>query len=161
MTTTPTKKHPGGRPPKFLEPRRPVTVTLPDRTLTYLSSVNRDRAKAIAQLADDAAGRLALHPAVDVVVVAPETAVILVKPTPALKRIKLLRLVEVSPGRCLLTIPPGTPVDTLEIALLDAFEDLPESQVEDRNLLAELRRMIGGLRRNRRMTKAEILFIRP
>ena len=32
----------GGRPPKFREPRRPVTVTLPERTLRLLDAGNEE-----------------------------------------------------------------------------------------------------------------------
>ena len=42
------EKHPGGRPAKFAEPSRPVTVTLPERVLQLLAAVDADRAKAIS-----------------------------------------------------------------------------------------------------------------
>ena len=42
----------GGRPAKFNEPRRPVTMTLPNRILDLLADINQDRAKAIATLVE-------------------------------------------------------------------------------------------------------------
>jgi hypothetical protein len=38
-----------GRPPKFRESRRPVTVTLPETTLARLAAINTDRAQAIVK----------------------------------------------------------------------------------------------------------------
>ena len=49
-----TSKSAGGRPPKFDEPRRPVTVTLPKRTLSALAALDADRARAIVKLVDAA-----------------------------------------------------------------------------------------------------------
>ena len=38
-----------GRPAKFAEPSRPVTVTLPERILDLLAAVDSDRAQAIVK----------------------------------------------------------------------------------------------------------------
>ena len=37
----------GGRPAKFDEPSRPVTITLPDRILDRIKEIDDDRAKGI------------------------------------------------------------------------------------------------------------------
>ncbi|HSD10439.1 MAG TPA: hypothetical protein VLF14_05625, partial [Candidatus Binatia bacterium] len=47
----------GGRPPKFDEPRRPVTITLPERTLRRLTAVDEDLATAIVKLGDSTVSR--------------------------------------------------------------------------------------------------------
>ena len=39
----------GGRPAKFDEPSRPVTITLPDRILERLEEIDGDRAKAVVK----------------------------------------------------------------------------------------------------------------
>ena len=39
----------GGRPAKFDEPSRPVTITLPDRILDRLKEIDADRALAIVK----------------------------------------------------------------------------------------------------------------
>ena len=46
------EKNRGGRPAKFAEPSRPITVTLPERVLNLLAAVDPDRAKAITRLVD-------------------------------------------------------------------------------------------------------------
>ena len=53
------EKHPGGRPAKFAEPSRPVTVTLPERVLQLLAAVDADLAWSHARFRDaDPAGRM-------------------------------------------------------------------------------------------------------
>ena len=44
-----TNPNPGGRPAKFDEPSRPVTMTLPDRILDRLAEIGDDRAKAVVK----------------------------------------------------------------------------------------------------------------
>jgi hypothetical protein len=43
-----------GRRPKFRGPRRPVTVTLPERTLATLAAIDADRARAIVKVTETA-----------------------------------------------------------------------------------------------------------
>ena len=143
---TSRRTHAGGRPPKFDEPRRPITVTLPERTLARLAAVDADRATAIVKLVECALpsnGR----GLVDVIEVAPGAAVILVAPSRSLRGIPWLKLAELSPGRHLLTVVPGTPIESLEVAILDLLENLPPNERYERTILAELRLLIGSERR--------------
>ena len=154
-----TQKRAGGRPPKFDEPRRAVTVTLPDRTLRQLRSIHPDRARAIAKVTETVVG--AHEPAwkrVELVEIAPGQAVIVVGPCASLRRVPWLKLVEIAPGRNLLIIPSGTAVESLEIAILDLLETLGDAERDERPLLQELRGELGRLRRQHRVSKAEIIF---
>ncbi len=153
----------GGRPPKFDEPRRPVTITLPERTLARLAALHTDRAKAIVKLADEAFpdGSNGGRRLVDLVRVAPGAAVILVAPSRSLRRIPWLRLAEISPRRYLLTVVSGTPIESLEVALLDIMESLPKSENYERAILAELRELIGASRRSKKISKFEMLYVNP
>jgi len=86
-------KNRGGRPRKFAEPSRPITVTLPDRTLELLQAVDQDRAKAITKIADAAIyGKSLDRAVVRLVEIEPGTAVIVVAPSKRLKEIPWLRL---------------------------------------------------------------------
>ena len=156
-----SRRNAGGRPPKFDEPRRPVTLTLPERTLTRLAAVDADRATAIVKLVDSLLPASNGQRLVDVVEVAPGAAIILVAPSRYLRRIPWLRLAELSPGRHLVTILPGTPIDSLEVAILDLLESLPASEDYERKILDELRRLIGAGRREQKITKYEMLYVRP
>jgi hypothetical protein len=150
----------GGRPPKFAEPRRPITVTLPERTLRRLEAVDRDRAHAIVRLADHDCRALKTSPAeVEAVEIAPGSGIILVGPMRSLGRIGLLRLVEVAPRRFLLTVPSGTAIESLEMEILDAMESLPAHEEAERPGLEKLRLIINQQRKNKTVTKREFLLI--
>jgi hypothetical protein len=152
----------GGRPPKFDEPRRPVTVTLPERTLVELAMVDDDRAAAIVKLVDSRVqSPESSTELVKVVKVAPQAAIILVPPSHCLRRIPWLRLAGVSPGRYLLTIAPGTTIESLEVTLLDLLEGLPSIEDHERAILEELLRLIRSSRRLRTISKFEMLYIKP
>ena len=157
-------RHAGGRPPKFPGPRRVVTLTLPERTLSQLESVDPDRARAIAQLAESVGqegGGGAAHPPVEVIQSAPGIGVILISRCPSLSRIPFLHLIPVGPARFLLALAPGVAADSLEVALLDLLDDVPDDNKAERRVVEALRQQIKGLRQARRMRKAEILFVTP
>jgi len=153
-------KSKGGRPKKFCEASRPVTVTLPERTLRQLSSINEDRAQAIAMATEIVAG-VATHSKkpVEVVEVSKGKAIIIVGPSKMLRKIPWLHLVEIAPARFLLSIPTGTPVESLEVAIMDLLEDVPAEESEERALLEELRKCMSHQRRGETMSKGELLFI--
>ena len=153
------RKHAGGRPAKFDEPARPVTVTLPERTLARLAAIDSDRANAIVAAVDatlPAAGRNHL---VEIVPVTPGSGIILVPPSKALREIPWLKLAEVAPRRYLLTVLPGTPIESIEVAVRDLLETLPQDDDYDRVILDELLRILGTNRRENLISKSEMLFV--
>ncbi len=150
----------GGRPPKFDEPRRVVTVTLPERTLRELGAVEPDLARAIVKVTESAVTRgPTRRPLVELVKVGRGVSIILVAPSRSLQKIPWLRLIEVTPARFLLTIAPGTSVDSLEIEILDLLEGLSKDDHHERAILTALRERMRSLRQGRSIWKAEILFI--
>lgn len=151
----------GGRPPKFQEPRRPVTVTLPERTLAQLAAIDEDRARAIVKITDTiSGGDRRRYRAVELVEMAPGKSLIVVAPSPALKQIPWLKLIEIAPARHLLTLPSGTPIESLEVALSDLLKDPAVQQNErERAILHELMNLIGHQRRTKCVSKAEVLII--
>jgi hypothetical protein len=149
-----------GRPPKFSESRRPVTVTLPESILARLAAINPDRAQAIVKAVGTAVPLDAKHQKqVEVVEVTPGVGIILVGPSRYLKRIKWLRLVEIAPMRYLLTIPSGTAVDSLELAVVDLLENVKSLDEWERSILEQLRDLMRSLRVGDKLYKAELLFI--
>ena len=154
------RKRGKGRPPKFSESRRPVTVTLPESILARLAAINPDRAQAIVKAVGTAAPLDAKHQKpVELVEVAPGVGIILVGPSQYLKRIKWLRLVEIAPMRYLLTIPSGTAVDSLEVAVIDLLENMEPPDEQERSILEQLRDLMRTLRLRDKLHKAELLFI--
>jgi hypothetical protein len=154
------KKHPGGRPSKFAEPSRPVTVTLPERVLQQLTTVDADRAKAITKLADASLnpGGIPMRP-VATVNVAEGRAVILVCHSEPLLSLPWLRLIEVAPARYLISIRSGTPIESMEVSLHDLLEVLPAENRKDREVIEALMKIFRSSRRDKTMTKEEIFIV--
>src|SRR3972149_10641897 len=153
------RKHPGGRPPKFTDPSHPITITLPDRTLDQLPRIDADRAKAIVKAVDRVLGRGAwggrpLRQG-QLVEIAPGASILVVPSNRSLRRLPWLRMIEVAPTRHLLAIVPGTPIERVEVALLDLLENARSSDPDEVDLLEVLRETIGTLRRGERISKAE------
>ena len=150
----------GGRPRKFSEASRPVTVTLPERTLKLLESVDADRALAIAKAADAATvAPDSKDKPVSLLKIDNNTAIIVVGPSTCLRTISWLRLVEIAPARYLLSIPTGTPPERLELAIMDLLSGLAANNDYERDLLETLRGQFARLRTKRSMTKSEIILV--
>lgn len=150
-----------GRPPKFREPRHPVTMTLPKRILDQLAEIDSDRASAVVKITEAVVGSSRGHfQPVELVEMAPGKSLIVVGPSKALGKIPWLKLIEIAPTRFLLTVPSGTSIEALEVALRDLFTH-PELLENERGnaVLHELLTLIGDQRRARRLSKAEILII--
>jgi hypothetical protein len=154
------KKAAGGRPPKFREARRPITVTLPDRILLKLNTVNPDRAKAIVKCVEAVIGE-SDQPLkrVEMIEVLPGKALIVVGPCRSLARIDWLRLVEIAPARYLLVLPSGMPVENLELEILDLLHNLDSRDTAEYTLLKELCSVISHQRRQKTVSKAELVFV--
>ena len=143
-----------GRPPKFQEPRHPITVTLPESTLGQLAAINSDRSRAIVKAATAALPVDPKRKPVELVEVLPGLSVILIGPSRYIQKIKWLRLVEVAPLRFLLTIPTGTAVDSLELALLDLLQNLKPYEDREGLILEGLRGLMRRLRVYGKLSKA-------
>jgi hypothetical protein len=157
----PSKRRPaGGRPPKFGVPSRAVTLTLPEETLTDLLKIDRDRGQAIVKLTKSALGKdESPRSMVEVVEMVADIGLLVVGPSALLRRIPFLHLVEVSTGRYLMALSPGNDVKSLEIAITDMVDDLPELDERERNLLLELLGHLRKLRKKERVSMAELLFV--
>ncbi len=156
-----TKTTSGGRPPKFPEPRYPVTMTLPERILDQLAEIDSDRTRAVVKVTEAVmrSGQGSFKP-VELIEMAPGKSLIVVGPSKSLRSIPWLRLIEITPARFILSIPSGTSIEALEVALRDLVSH-PESLKKEREhtVLHELLELIGHQRRAQRLSKAEILII--
>lgn len=150
----------GGRPRKFAEPSRPVTVTLPDTTLELLAMIDRDRARAIAKAALVAGGTTNTEVAdVEESNAGNGRALIIVRPNRYLRQLDCISLLEISPGRSLISIPPGTPSSIIEVGLRDLLESVPKAEVRERSMLEKLAAIFRRSRQSNAMSKEEILII--
>lgn len=151
-----------GRPPKFQEPSTSITLTLPERILRELEDIDKDRAKAIVKcvetvltLGRETSGK------VELVNISEEAAVLVIGPCRSLEAIPWLHLVEITPSRYLLTVPTGTPMTSLEVALLDLIETLPEEHIGDRETLLEIRLQLSLHRRQDQVNTREMFLLNP
>lgn len=151
-------KNVGGRPRKFSEPSRPITVTLPESTLKGLRQIDSDRGRAIVKLTSAALGKTH-RPGVEIVKMAPHTGLLVIGPCPALRQIPFLHLIEVAPARFILALDRGNDFKALELAIQDVLDELPEAEAEERKLVAELLRHARSLRKSDRVRMGEILFV--
>lgn len=150
----------GGRPPKFDQPSRPITVTLPESTLEGLQQIHPDRGQAIVKLTAAALSQgKSSRPLVEIVDVAVKTGVLIIGPCAPLREIPFLHLVEVAPGRFLLALTPGNDFKNLEIAIHDILEDLPKGDARNRELIHQLLASIRSLRKAEKVSMAEILLV--
>jgi hypothetical protein len=149
-----------GRPAKFAEPSRPVTVTLPERILDLLAAVDSDRAQAIVKAVEAISEPHQESPRlVEKVRISKDRAILLVGNSEYLRRLPWLRLIAVGPGRHLISIHSGTSVETIELGLQDLLESLPAGARVDREILEALLGIVRASRRTRSAKKEEILFV--
>ncbi len=153
-----SKLNVGGRPKKFSEASRPVTVTLPDRILKLLAEIDSDRAQAIAKSAEAVAGAQTKSNMVKIVNIDSDTAIIIVGQNNCLAKISWLKLIEIAPLRYIIAVPTGTEFEKLEIAILDLLEAARKDS-PDWLLLTELRTVLNHFRRTNKMSKHEILLL--
>jgi hypothetical protein len=148
----------GGRPPKFNEPSRPVTLTLPESTLKQLESIDPDRAQAIVKLTHTAFPEPNQSQPVEIVSVDRHSGLLIVGSNATLKAIPFLKLIEVALGRFLIAIDQGHDFRSLELALRDLIE---EGQVpsQDRPTIESLLERIRTVRRTKQASPATILFV--
>lgn len=150
----------GGRPPKFAEPSRPVTLTLPESTLSDLQQINPDRSRAIVELTKHVLrSERTANPLVEIVEMAKNIGLVVTGPSEALQKMPFLRLVEVAPARFLLAFERGHDFHSLEIAITDALDD-EQYEKGERELLTQLLHHIKGLRKSQRVSMAQILVVR-
>ena len=149
-----------GRPRKFEEPSRPVTVTLPASVLRKLALLNEDRARAIAQAVEGAvADETAATCPLQLVEVFKNQSLITISDCPALDCVTWLRRVKIAPGRYLLAIPPGMPTESLEVALVDLLDEKQRLSDTEFEVIRRLRECLAFNRRRNRMVKGELIFI--
>jgi len=154
------KIHPGNQSPETNEPKKIVTIALPEKTLSVLETYDQDLAQAIVKMTDQAIQRaFPKGCSYEIVKVAPCKSVFIVGSNTHLANIQWLKLVEIAPGRNLITIPSGTSLESLEVSILELIENMPSDDFMEQTLLKEFCKYIGRLRRNNKMSTVEILIV--
>jgi len=137
-----------GRPSKYGRPARAVTVTLPEDVLTRLSTVHADVGSAIVDLVEKRTPVRSAPVRPAQVTRYGNRAVIVVTPSPTLRRLRGVQLVPVGHGRALISLAASTSISSLELQVRDALERLSPSHRERETLqeLADILRRSRGPR---------------
>jgi hypothetical protein len=137
-----------GRPRKYGRPARAITVTLPEDVLARLSSFHPDVGSAIVTMVErNTSARTVPIPPAEVTRYG-NRAVILVTPTPALRRLRGVQLVPVGNGRALISLTSSTSIPGLELQVRDALERMmPQNREREAlQMLADILRRSRGPR---------------
>lgn len=147
-----------GRPRKFSEPSRTITLTLPESVLEMLAGLHTDVSQAIVRLARRSAPRLQ-RKAADLLVFG-QRAVITIRPTPSLELRAGVQLVPLPDGRALISFEEPTSLAALQLSLSDALED-PRMKAADRAVYENLLDILREARRSQdvRLEQRHIIVI--
>ena len=134
-----------GRPRKFAQPSRAVTLTLPETVIEALESIDRDLSRAIVRIVQAEATKHA-HPAAELVTFG-RRAVIVVNPTRTLEQRTGVVLIPCSDGRALISFDGSMTPARLELLIQDALDehDLPE---DDGRVFESIRDVLKETRRS-------------
>jgi hypothetical protein len=121
--------------------------------------IDADRAKAIVKAVDGAVSHWQdAKPQVDVLEMAPNTGLVVVPAHPSLNNFGWLKMIQIAPARYLLAIEPGTPIERVEVSLMDLIDEAGHAPYEV-PVLEMLRATLGRLRRDGKVSRAEVLLI--
>lgn len=145
-TVTQALRRGRGRPKKFDEPTRVVTLTLPESAVARLLQVHSDLARAVLGLIDARAPAPERPPAE--LVVFGRHAVISVRHTPTLERRIGVQLVPLPDGRALISFDSPRTIAELELAITDALDDR-SLQADDRAVFEGIAAILRDARRDK------------
>ena len=139
-----------GRPSKFGRPSQLVALTLPIDVVRGLQRVDRDIARAIVGLFEDAPQATDdpsedRQPDAELVRIADQRSLIVVN-SAVIRSLPGVSLVPLDGSRAFLALEPGRGVSDLELAVLDRLDDAV--QTLEREALERLRRQLKAWRRD-------------
>ena len=141
-----------GRPPKFGRPARTVTLTLPEDVIAALSEVDPDLSRAAVRLLAPAAHDVVPFPPAELSQFR-DSAVIIVKPVPALETIEGVGLVPLPDGRALLSLDPAMTVHEFELKLRDLLDDEGAALLpRERSVLVSVSEILRSARKAKKIT---------
>lgn len=147
-----------GRKPKFQEPSSSITITLPDRILQKISTIDADRAKGIVKCVENTLGEHTKSN-VNVLKISDKEGILTVGPCSLLNTIPHLKLIEIAPLHYMISKPVGTPIEMIEIALIDMIEKISPEQHEEKDMLITIRNYIKTHRENDSLQTREIILL--
>jgi len=139
-------RRPRGRPRKFDEPTRVVSLTLPESVIASLSGVHADLGHAVTRLARKVGKHMPGRKPAELVMFG-RRATISVRPTRSLARRLQVELVPMPDGRALIVFNAPHTVAEFELRLHDALDDATIAD-EDREACEAMRSILRDARRS-------------
>lgn len=135
-----------GRPRKFVEPSRAVTLTLPESVLQALLAVDHDLSRAVVRVAQPEMAKRPHLPAE--LARFGRHAVIVVNPTRTLEQRTGVLLVPLSDGRALISFDESMTTARLELKIQDEL-DAHGLPAEDARVFESIRNVLKEARRSK------------
>ena len=140
-----------GRPQKFGRPSHAVTLTLPEDVIATLEAIDKDLGRAVVRMALPLAGGISSHAPAELSNYG-NSAVIIVKQTPALERIAGVTLVPLPDGRALISLDDRMSLSDFELKLRDAIDEASSTEPEERSPLQAIAEILRTSRRTSAIT---------
>lgn len=140
-----------GRPQKFGRPSRAVTLTLPDDVIAALNGVDDDLSRAVVRLSQPLLTDVVARPPAELSKYG-DSAVIVIKPLPALNRMPGVSLVPLPDGRALISLDESMSVHEFELMLGDAIDDGAGLEPWERSVMASILEILKSARHNSEIT---------
>lgn len=136
-----------GRPQKFGRPSRAITLTLPEDVIAALTSVDEDLSRAVVRLTQPLVADVVPMPPAELSKYG-DSAVIVIKPVEALRRIPGVTLVPLPDGRALISLEGTMTTPDFELKIRDVLD---ESNLEagDRSVITSIVEILKSARRTR------------
>jgi hypothetical protein len=135
-----------GRPRKFTEPSRAVTLTLPESVIAALEGVDADLSRAVVRVTQPEM-RKHPHPPAELATFG-RRAVIVVNPTRTLQQRTGVFLVPLSDGRALIAFDESITAARLELLIQDELADRALED-EDARIFEAIHRLLMDARRSK------------
>jgi len=136
-------RRPRGRPKKFDEPTRVISMTLPESVIDRLSQTHVDLGRAVVSLIEGKTSQR-VRPAAELVVFG-NHAVISVRPSPSLEERVGVQLVPLPDGRALISFDNPKTIADLELSISDALDDTALNK-DDRAIFESIRSILREAR---------------
>jgi hypothetical protein len=137
-----------GRPQKFGRPSRAVTLTLPEDLIRALASVDEDLSRAVVRLTQPLMADVVPRPPAELTKYG-DSAVIVVKPVEALRRLPGVSLVPLPDGRALISLDGHMAPPDFELKIRDVLDEDGDLEANDRSVLTSIVEILKSARGTR------------
>jgi hypothetical protein len=137
-----------GRPQKFGRPSRAVTLTLPEDVIGALTSVDDDLSRAVVRLMQPIVADVVPRPPAELTKYG-DSAVIVIKPVDALRRIPGVSLVPLPDGRALISLEGDMAPPDFELKVRDVLDENGHMDGRERAVLMSIIEILKSARRTR------------